>query len=60
MSVRYDMWHIEWDKSIVDKFNSSSSIDMIICDTTAGNRGKLNGIGIRLQTEFQDKNYVKP
>lgn len=44
----------------LDKFHLWNSIKMIVCDTTAVNTGRHNGVIVRLQRKFEDHNYNKP
>lgn len=44
----------------LDKFYLWQAIKMIVCDTTATNTGRLNGVVVRLQRKFQDHGVDKP
>lgn len=44
----------------LDKFNLWQAIKMIVCDTTAANTGRRNGVVVRLQRKFQDHGFDKP
>ena len=47
-------------KNLLDEFDAWKNIKMIVCDTTAVNTGKKNGIVISLQREFSRKGFIQP
>ena len=47
-------------KTLMDKYDAWKSIKMIICDTTAVNTGKENGVVVKFQKAMSEKGYEKP
>ena len=47
-------------KTLMDEYDAWKSIKMIICDTTAINTGKENGVVVKFQKAVSEKGYEKP
>lgn len=47
-------------KSLLDDFDAWSSIQMIVCDTTPVNTGRLNGVVVQIQKEVMRKGFPEP
>lgn len=47
-------------EEIIEEYNAWSSIKMIICDTTAVNTGRLNGVVARIQRTMVGKGLQMP
>jgi hypothetical protein len=47
-------------KKLLDDFDAWKCIKMIVCDTTAVNTGRRNGIIVRLNKEFERKGLCRP
>ena len=47
-------------QDLLDEYNAWSSIQMIICDTTAVNTGRKSGVVASLQRTFRDKGFNEP
>ena len=47
-------------KSLLDEYDAWSSIQMIVCDTTPVNTGRLNGVVVQIQKEVMKKGFPEP
>ena len=47
-------------KTLMDEYDAWKSSKMIICDTTAVNTGKENGVVVKFQKAMSEKGYEKP
>ena len=47
-------------KTLMDEYDVWKSIKMIVCDTTAVNTGKENGVVVNFQKAMSEKGYEKP
>ena len=47
-------------KKLLNDFDAWKCISMIICDTTAVNTGRLNGIVVNIQNEMETRGFTKP
>lgn len=47
-------------QDLLDEYNAWGSIQMIICDTTAVNTGRKNGIVAKLKNTFRHKGFDEP
>jgi len=47
-------------EDLLDQYEAWGSIKMIICDTTAVNTGRLNGVVVRLQRKITNLGFVEP
>jgi hypothetical protein len=47
-------------KALLDDYDAWCSIQMVVCDTTAVNTGRLNGVVTKIQNEMVKKGYPQP
>lgn len=45
---------------LLDEYDAWSSIQMIVCDTTPVNTGRLNGVVVQIQKEILRKGFPEP
>ena len=46
-------------KTLMDEYDAWKNIKMLICDTTAVNTGKENGVLVKFQKPMSEKGYEK-
>ena len=58
VKVENPMIFLKLFKKLLNDFDAWKCISMIICDTTAVNTGRLNGIVVKIQNEMETRGFT--